>query len=206
MFAEQDGVLSAIVVVCAITVAGCESGRPGQSYVIPGPTGPTPVSTVTPYVWDTREELAVWADNRVSRGPISMSGDGPAAVIRIESGAPTFSLENGSRVQWVLRGPDFETPVTGIRSVKIRYTWLPAIRNSTVPVAIPDINAAFEGPEHRLSSDQLTLRSDIAREPSGEMLLDDEYTVPFEARYFYLYSDGGNRGVLEIDSISLVRD
>jgi hypothetical protein len=38
------------------------------------------------------------------------------------------------------------------------------------------------------------------------MLLEDRYPVPLDARYFYLYSTGGNRGVLEIDAIALVRE
>ncbi len=194
------------IAVTALTAIACQTGEPGAPYVIPGPTGPTPVSTRMPYVWDSRDELSVWIDSKVSRGPISMTGDGPGAAIRIESGSPTFSLENGSSVQWVLRGPDFELPVTGVRAVSIRYTWVPAIRNSTVPVAMPDINAGFELPEGRAGLLQVTLGSPIAREPSGEMILEDKFTKPFDARYFYLYSDGGNRGVLEIDSIALIRE
>jgi hypothetical protein len=108
-------------------------------------------------------------------------------------------------VQWVLRGPDFEAPVTGIRAVRIGYKWTPAAQNTSVPVAIPDLNAVFETADARLGSDQRTLYSDAVRAPSGEMILADRYVVPFQARYFYLYSDGGNRGVLEIDSIALVR-
>jgi hypothetical protein len=200
--------LVAALAVTAIALAtiACSTGEPGDPYVIPGPTGPTPVSTQVPYVWDSRDELSIWVDNKVSRGPISMSGDGRDAAIRIESGPPTFSLENTNSVQWVLRGPDFDAPVMGIRAVSIRYTWTPAIRNSTVPVAIPDMTAAFELPHGRPGGLQTTLSSATVREQSGEMVLEDRYTQPFDARYVYLYSTGGNRGVLEIDSIALVRE
>ena len=190
----------------ALTTIACRTGEPGDPYVIPGPTGPTPVSTQVPYVWDSRDELSIWVDNKVSRGPISMSGDGRDAVIRIESGPPTFPLENSNSVQWVLRGPDFDAPVTRIKGVRIRYIWTPALRNTSIPVAMPDINASFETPERRPGVLHVQLNSPSTREQSGEMVLQDRYTLPFDARYFYLHSDGGNRGVLEIDSIALVRE
>jgi hypothetical protein len=38
------------------------------------------------------------------------------------------------------------------------------------------------------------------------MVLTDRYPEPFDVSYVYLHSDGGNRGVLEIDSIALVRE
>jgi len=148
----------------------------------------------------------VWIDNQVSRGSISTSGEGPSAVIRIETGGASSTAQNGLRVAWLLRGPDFETPVVGVRAVRIRYTWIPALRNTSVPVAIPEIYAVFEVPERPAHQSQTTLRSDIVRDLSGEMVLADRYPTAFEAMYLYLYSDGGNRGVLEIDSIALVRD
>ena len=195
-----------VLAVAVLTTIACTTGEPDAPYVIPGPTGPTPVSTRMPHVWDSRDELSIWIDNKVSRGPISIIGEGPDAAIRIEIGPPMFSLENGRSLQWVLRGPDFDEPVTGVRAVRIRYTWMPAIRNSTVPVAMPDISAGFELPEGRPGGLQVTLNSATVREQSGEMVLEDKYTVPFAARYFYLFSDGGNRGVLEIDSIALIRE
>ena len=192
--------------VAALVTSACRTGESGDPYVIPGPTGPTPVSTRESYVWDSRDELAIWIDNRVSRGPISMTGDGPNAVIRIETGQPTFSLENGSSLEWVLRGPDFDAPVTGIRAVRIRYTWAPALRNAAVPVAMPDIAAGFELSGKHPIGIQMTLTSATVREPAGELTLENRNVRPFDARYVYLYSDGGNRGVLEIDSIALVRE
>jgi hypothetical protein len=189
------------------TLAACQAGQGNAvAYIIPGPTGPTPVATITPYVWDTRDELAVWLDSKVSRGPISLSGEGRDAVIRIETNFASVRLEGGASVQWVLRGPDFDTPVTGVRAVRIIYTWLPALPNTSVPAATPDVTAAFEVPGALPGPDQRIFRSSIVREPSGEMILSDRYVNPFDVRYLYLYSDGGNRGVLEIDSIALIRD
>ena len=203
---KRRGLLSAIGLLSTITLSACETRPAGSPYVIPGPTGPSQVATETPYVWDTRDELAVWLDNKVSRGPVSASGEGRSAVIRIESGGPPLSTSDVERVAWVLRGPDFETPLTGIRAVRIRYVWTPALRNTSVPVAIPDIYASFEALAPRFALDQIRLSADISREPSGEMILEERHGAPFAARYVYLHSDGGNRGVLEIDSIALVRE
>ena len=203
---DNPVLFSAIVTLSTVTLAGCEARPAGSPYVIPGPTGPSQVATQTPYVWDTRDELAVWLGSSVSRGPVSASGEGRSAVIRIETGGPTPSSPDGSRIAWVLRGPDFETPLTGVRAVRIRFVWTPALRNTSVPVAIPDIYATFEVMAPRIGLDQVTLSANTAGESSGEMVLEDRYGAPFTARYVYLHSDGGNRGVLEIDSIALVRD
>ncbi len=203
---KRPSLLSAIVLVGTVTLTACETRPAGSPYVIPGPTGPSQVATETPYVWDTHDELAVWLDSKVSRGPVSVSGEGRSAVLRIETGGPTPTNPDGSRIAWVLRGPDFETPLTGVRAVRIRYVWTPALRSASIPVAIPDIYATFEVMAPRIGLDQMTLSANTAGEASGEMVLEDRHGSPFAARYVYLHSDGGNRGVLEIDSIALVRD
>ena len=51
--------------------------------------------TLTPYVWDTREELANWIENSVARGPLLLDGTGLDAVI----------TNNRADQAWVARGP-----------------------------------------------------------------------------------------------------
>jgi hypothetical protein len=183
--------------------ANCALGPGDDAYVIPGPTAPAYVSTHVPFTWETRGELDVWVNNSVSRGPISLIGEGAAAVIRID--VDRFAA-NG--VSWVLRGPDFDPPLQGVRGLKIRYSYTPALRGTTLPVTGPDIAAAFDvttSSPYRSRFEQATAHDDIGSAHQGELLLRPccEPT-PIDVRYAYLHSEGGNRGVLEIDAIAVV--
>jgi hypothetical protein len=91
----------------AALIAGC--GAIPEEHVIPGPTAPSRVTTETPLVWDSRAELLDWVGNGVTRGPITVEGEGAAAFIRVK-------LDVGS----LLRGPDLAPPVTGVRGARIR--------------------------------------------------------------------------------------
>ena len=61
-------------------------------------------------MWDSREELLDWVANAVTRGPITVEGDGAAAFIRVK-----LNFNNS-----VMRGPDLVPPVAGVRGVRIR--------------------------------------------------------------------------------------
>jgi len=56
--ADRQRVIT-IVAVNALMLAGCAVQRGDGEYVAPGPTGPSPVATMMPYVWDSRDELTV---------------------------------------------------------------------------------------------------------------------------------------------------
>lgn len=100
--------LSCGAIVASLLAAGC--GDPPASYIIPSPTAPSRVVTEQPLVWDSREELVDWVANAVTRGPITVEGEGRAAFIRVK-------LEFG---HYVLRGPDLAPPAAGITGARIR--------------------------------------------------------------------------------------
>lgn len=190
------------VLVSCLGASTCEIGRAPAPHVIAGPTVPSTVRLSSPYVWDTREELNTWLNNNVSRGVLSLDGEGQAGVIRIQVVGP--SSIPGS--EWVLRGPDFEPPLTNIQTVRIRYKWTPAFGGApTIPVTGGTVIAYFEVPDFRLGPEQAYASADIAR---GEFEVDLKpwnYRGSLDVRYAYLSSTGGNRGVLEIDAITLVQ-
>ena len=187
------------VAVLAVLMTGCEGAERPASYVIPGPTVPSPLPTVPPYVWDTREELAIWVNNPVTQGSPALEGNGAGAVIRIDE----------TQRAWVLRGPDLSPPATGIRSLRIRYRWrtdadLPSSASrflragahfqTTAPLQPYYFGIASAGADLEPRSDW----GEITFVPS-------QYTPPIDVSYSYLNSLGGNRGVLEIDRIELVQ-
>src|SRR5438128_2634650 len=90
-----------------LLMAACEAGGPGAPHVIPGPTVPSPIPTISPYRWDTRAELEIWTTNRVSRGPLAIDGVDADAFIRIDPAS----------ADWVLRGPDLDPPARAIRTL-----------------------------------------------------------------------------------------
>ena len=84
------------VILLAVLTAGCDTGGRPPAFVIPGPTVPSPLPTAPPYVWDTRDELAIWMNNAVARGSLALEGSGVDAFIRIDR----------ADREWLLRGPD----------------------------------------------------------------------------------------------------
>lgn len=192
-------ILLAVLVFAASGAAACESdGRP-DAFVIPGPTGPSALPTQTPYVWDSDDELAVWVENAISKGSLSIVGSGDAAYIRIDR---TNDL-------WTLRGPDLSPAPTDVRTAMITYRWTPD------PGLIPSasrmllVTAHFETTA-RLQSFQGNQRvASATLEPRDALtsisFMPGQNTSPMDVRYFYLHSGGGNRGVLDIDRIALVR-
>lgn len=195
----MNGIQRSLVLV-AIAGTACNTGGRPSSYVIDGPTVPSTLTTVVPFVWDSRDELDVWVHNAVSRGSVAIVGSGSEAVIRIDR----------ADQEWVLRGPDLTPPAPEVRTLLIRYRWqldpaLPATAartlhatayfQTTTPIHWFDPNA------------QAAAHGDL--QPQNEWteirFVPGQYTPPIEVRYCYLHSFGANRGVLEIDRIELAR-
>jgi hypothetical protein len=99
------------LVMTVSTLAGCErvSGGAVSTFI---PTAPS-VPTAQPLVWDSREELSAWVNNTITKGTVSVEGAGNDAFIRAILGAQSL----------LLRGPDLEPPIAGIRAVSLRYRW-----------------------------------------------------------------------------------
>lgn len=188
------------LILLGMVTAACDSGGRPQAFVIPGPTVPSSLPTLAPYTWDTHEELSVWTTNAVSRGSLAVEGSGAAAFIRIERADREF----------LLRGPDFAPAVAGVRTLSVRYRWRPdpalpsnasqvihvtAHFQTTVPFVSYDTTAQAAASGTLQPRDEWT---DIALVPG-------QFRPPIEVAYSYLHSLGGNRGVLEIDRIELVR-
>jgi hypothetical protein len=69
------------LVIATAAVVGCgDAGTARHS----GTDRAKPAHTDQPFVWDSREELLDWAANAVTRGPITVEGDGAAAFIRVK--------------------------------------------------------------------------------------------------------------------------
>jgi hypothetical protein len=99
------------LVMTVSTLAGCErvSGGAVTTFI---PTAPS-VPTAQPLVWDSREELSAWVNNTITKGTVSVEGEGSDAFIRVVLGPQGV----------LLRGPDLEPPIAGITAVRLRYRW-----------------------------------------------------------------------------------
>ena len=188
-----------LVVLAAALSAACESeDRPG-AFVIPGPTVPSSLPTGTPYVWDSREELAIWVENSVSKGPLTIAGSGNAAVIRIDR----------TEMPWTLRGPDLSPAATDVRTVEIRYRWvpdasLPPSASRTIMV-LAHFETTAKLAQHYYNQAAAWATFEPREELSEISFRPGYYTPPIDARYIYFNCFGANRGVLEIDRIAIVR-
>jgi hypothetical protein len=185
--------LAAMVLGFGLVQASCELGGPQPSRVIAGPAVLSPIPTGAPYAWDTREELDVWINNGVSRGPLALEGDASAAFLRI----------NPASADWVLRGPDL-MPAAAVRTVRIRYRWTPDPNLSSSASRTGLLTAYFE----RLpqTSDQPAAHVQVS--PTSDWtevdLTPGSYTESLRVRYVYFRSLGWNRGIFELDTIQLV--
>jgi hypothetical protein len=187
------------LIAVAVLTAGCEGATRPSPIVIPGPSVPNPMPSAAPYVWDTRDELAIWVENPVARGSLAIEGTGAEAFVRI--GQPDR--------EWVLRGPNLQPSATGIRSLLVRYRWRPDV--SLSPAAPRNIRAEAHfqttTPLQPYYYGQASAGADIqpATEWTEITFMLGEYTPPIDVSYCYVSSYGANRGVLEIDRIELVR-
>jgi hypothetical protein len=184
-----------------LSSGGCEVGGSGRITVLPGPAVPSPVAANPPYVWDTREELDVWVNNPVTRGPAPMSlvGDGPDAVVRIE---PTPRMDD-----WVLRGPDLTSPARSIRGVRIRYRWRPDPALPAGSVLTFTLSASFEAVNPPYPPQQPIAYAQVqpAQERTDAEFRPGTFRDPVDVRYVYLRPSGSPAGVFEIDRIELVQ-
>jgi hypothetical protein len=187
------------VVLLAVLATGCKGGERPAAFVIPGPTVPSPVPTAPPYVWDTRDELAIWVTNPVSRGSLVLAGSGAEAFVRIER----------AEIEWVLRGPDLTPRATGVRTARIRYRWKPDV--DLTPAAGIDTRATayFQTPAplqpHYYGQGAATAVLTPRNEWTDFTFVPGQFTPPIDVDYCYLYGLGVTRGVLDIDRIELVR-
>ena len=188
------------LLLLAAVMAGCETGGRPPAFVIPGPTVPSSLPTVSPYTWDTQEELSVWTTNAVSRGSLAVEGSGSEAFIRIDR----------ADREWLLRGPDFVPAVPGVRTLSVRYRWRPdpALSPSASRTAV--VTAHFQTTTPVVGYDPTAQGAATGTlQPRDEWtdfpLVPGQFRPPIEVAYCYLHSFGANRGVLEIDRIELVR-
>ena len=187
------------LIAVAVLTAGCEGATRPSPIIIPGPNVPNPMPSAAPYVWDTRDELAIWVDNAVARGSLAIEGSGAEAFVRIDQ----------PDREWVLRGPDLVPSATGVRTLILRYRWRPDA--SLSPAAAlnfrPYAHFQTTAPLQPFYYGQATASADIqpATEWTDITFAPSQYTPPIDVSYCYLSSNGANRGVLEIDRIELVR-
>ena len=192
--------MSARVMLACLTIAatiGC--GREtAESFVIPGPTGPSAIPTAAPFVWDSRDELDVWVHNAVSRGAMTLEGSGTDAFVRLER----------PDVEWVLRGPDLSPPATAIRTARLRYRWRLDPTLSPTAARTAWVTVHFDAPglpdyHHGQTNAAVPLQpSDVFTDASFTV---GQYLPALDVRYVYVSCGGANRGVFEIDRIELVQ-
>jgi len=190
----------AILLVSALTCVGCDVGTRPDSFVITGPSVPSPVPTNAPYVWDTTENLAIWVNNPVTKGNPVLDVHGSDASIRIDP----------ADKEWVLRGPDLVPAATGVQTLRIRYKWqpdpsLPANASRTMLVTAYFQTVAPIGWLDPNDQAAAVISLQPQQDWTEVRFSPNQYTPPIDVRYCYLHSRGGNRGVLEIDRIELVQ-
>jgi len=187
-----------VVAVACIATLGCERRSGGDPWVIAGPTVPD-VALREPFVWDTREELMVWTDNAVTRGPFRIDTTGNGAIA-IDFVAGTYVL---------LRGPNLDPPLPRVRAVRIRYMWAPSgdRQVGTLAVRFDAANSPRADLQLRGSADlrpASTWTETELRVPSYA----STYT-PLDVNYVYFEGDSANAanaGLLKIDSITMLTE
>ena len=197
MAAGRTKIACAIAFLTMAAVACDDVRRP--SSIIAGPAVPSPIPLTAPYVWDTREQLAVWIENDVSRGHLELVGDSEGAFIRIAH----------DDLSWVLRGPDITPAATNARGLLIRYRWHQDPAVASRYAASLGITVYFEttAPNPGATSQPaafltLTPLSDWA---DAHLAPPPPMSLTSGVRYAYLHSYTVNRGVLDIDRIELVQ-
>lgn len=180
----------ATVAVCG---AGCEFGGPRPPHVIPGPAVPSPLPGPLEYVWEGQNGLEIWKNNPVSQGPLALVGSGPAAFLRVE---PVSA-------RWILRGPDLEPSARDVRTLRLRYRWIPDPQLPPTAARTGLLRAFFDrapSVEQLISILEVTPSSDW-RDADFETFREPIATV----RYVYLQPFGWNAGTFDIGRIELRR-
>jgi hypothetical protein len=186
-------------------LAACQSA-PTAPTVIEAP-GVAPVATAQPYVWDSADELAAWVSNGVSTGPVSVAGDGAAAVIRMD-------LAGGEAK---LHGPDLVPPPNDVQAVVMRYRWVDPDQAGGILISVylrpPQVSDQVGIPRlfPPIGRDLSEIRSGNWLEKT--LMSNGSSRPPYSVRYllFTLYGSTSARptrpvqGALEIDWIALTR-
>lgn len=185
------------LVIAMAAATGC-SDVPAL-VVIPGPAAPSRVTTDQPLVWDSREELLEWVANAVTRGPITVEGDGAAAFIRVK-----LDLKD-----YVMRGPDLVPPAAGVRGVRIRARLRHDRSRPPQAVQTEEFHLYFEVIDPEVPNTQPTMRVNV---PPGEEWLDLELKPalycclrPLTVRYAYVPFRSTSAATMEIDRIELTK-
>jgi hypothetical protein len=192
------------VLACTGFFAGCELKDPAVQ-VIPGPTVPSPVALYAPYVWDTRQELTTWTDNAVSRGSFWIDEADSNGAIAVQLAGSAFPAHDV-----VLRGPDLDPPVKAVRTIRIRYQWMPASGSGSL-----SLRATFE-PVHLNTSGYQPIANGFLKagtdwkETEFGSILELSGKAPGtpatpDVRYLYFTNSSDSAGVLKIDAITLVQ-
>ena len=184
-------------VVASVAAAGC--GTVPEPLVIPGPTAPSRVTTDQPLVWDSREELLDWVANSVTRGPITVEGDGAAAFIRVKLDFNTS----------VMRGPDLVPPAAGVRGARVRARLRHDRSRAPQSVQTEEFHLYFEVIDALVPTTQPSMRVEV---PPGEEWLDLELKPalycclqPLTVRYAYVPFRSTSPSTMEIDRIELTK-
>src|SRR5918999_1306133 len=147
------------LVIATAAAPGCADVP--EPLVIPGPTAPSRVTTHQPLVWDSREELLDWVANAVTRGPITVEGDGAAAFILVK-------LDFNDHV---MRGPDLVPPAAGVRGARVRARLRHDRSRPPQSVQPEDVHLYFEVIDPVVPTTQSSMRASV---PPGEEWLDLE--------------------------------
>jgi hypothetical protein len=185
------------LVIALAAAAGC--GDVPEPLVIPGPTAPSRVTSDQPLVWDSREELLEWVANAVTRGPITVEGDGVAAFIRVK-----LDLND-----YVMRGPDLAPPAAGVRGARVRARLRHDRSRPPTAVQTEDVHLYFEVVDPHLPNTQSSMRVGV---PPSEEWLDLELKpalycclYPLTVRYAYIPFRSTTPATMEIDRIELTK-
>lgn len=185
------------LVIATATAAACNDAS--ESFVIPGPTAPSRVTTEQPLVWDAREELLDWAANAVTRGPITVEGNGAAAFIRVK-----LDFNN-----YVMRGPDRAPPAAEVRGARIRARLRHDRSRPPQAVQTEDVHLYFEVVNPPVPTSQPSMRVSV---PPSEEWLDLELKPalycclqPLIVRYAYVPFRSTSPATMEIDRIELTK-
>ena len=185
-------------VIAAAAAAGC--GDVPEPVVIPGPTAPSRTTTDQPLVWDSRAELLDWVANGVTRGAITVEGEGAAAFIRV-------GLDFNDHL---LRGPDLVPPASGVRGARVRVRFRNDRGRPPQAVALAEeVHLYFEVADPVVANTQSSMRVSV---PAGDEWLDLQLKPglycclqPLTVRYAYVPFRSTSAATMEIDRIELTK-
>jgi hypothetical protein len=126
----------------------------------------------------------------VSRGSFVVDTDDSNGAIAIQLARSSGML--------VLRGPDIDPPARAIRSVRIRYQWLPESGRSALSLWVA-FDATNSTPPDLQPRAFATLDAG-----AGWQEIELRQSTPLDVRYLYFGTYSTGAGVLKLDAIALV--